>query len=107
MGYGNDHEVRCDFPVRGGLGVSFSPVLIQAKKCNVNVNVNAFFIVEVHLAIKLVYRYSTVNKVKVTIGKLNRNILRTPTGGKQPVGYLQSMVELNPGQPETNPNQRL
>ena len=74
---------------------------------NVKKNVNAFFIVEVHLAIKLVYRYSTVNKVKVTIGKLNRNILRTPTGGRQPVGYLQSMVELNPGQPETNPNQRL
>ena len=32
-----------------------------------NVNVNALFIVEVHLAIKLVYRHSTVNKVKVTI----------------------------------------
>ena len=57
---------------------------------------------EVHLAIKLVYRYSTVNKVKLTIGKLNRNILRTPTGRRQPVGYLQSMVELtvNKSKPE-------
>ena len=33
--------------------------------------------------------------------------LRTPTARRQPVGYLQSVVELNPGQPETNPNQRL
>ena len=37
-------------------------VNVKCKK-----NVNAFFIVEVHLAIKLVYRNSTVNKVKVTI----------------------------------------
>ena len=35
--------------------------LVKSKK------VNALFIVEVHLAIKLVYRYSTVKKVKVTI----------------------------------------
>ena len=59
---------------------------------------------EVPLAIKLVYRHSTVNvKVKVTI----QTLLRTPTGGRQPVGYLQSVVELNQGQPETNPSQRL
>ena len=37
------------------------------ERLDVNVNVNALFIVEVHLAIKLVYRHSTVNKVKVTI----------------------------------------
>ena len=31
-----------------------------------NVNVNALFMVEVHLAIKLVYRHSSVNNVKAT-----------------------------------------
>lgn len=33
--------------------------------------------------------------------------LRTPTGGRQPFGYLQSVVEFNPGQPETNPDKML
>ena len=37
----------------------------------------------------------------------NRNMIRTPNGRIQPVGYLQSVVELNPGQPETSPYQRL
>ena len=60
---------------------------------------------EVHLAIKLVYRHPTFNNVKETT--LTETLLRTPTGRRQPDGYLQSVVELNPGQPETNPNQRL
>ena len=34
-------------------------------------------------------------------------INRTPTGRRQPVAYLQSVVKSNPGQPETNPNQGL
>ena len=33
--------------------------------------------------------------------------IRTPNGRRQPDGYLQSVVELNPGQLETNPDQRL
>ena len=39
------------------------------KFLNVNVkkNVNALFIVELHLAIKLVYRHPTFNNVKETI----------------------------------------
>ena len=37
------------------------------KKCKENLNVNALFIVEVHLAIKLVYRHPTFNNVKETI----------------------------------------
>ena len=32
---------------------------------------------------------------------------QNPTGRRQPVGYLRSGVELNPGQPETNPFQRI
>ena len=40
---------------------------------------NALFMVEVHLAITLVYRHTTVNNVKVTrIFKLNRNIIMNP-----------------------------
>ena len=69
--------------------------------------VNALFLVEVHLAIKLVHRHSTFNNLKVTILNLTETWLRIPTGRRQPVGYLQSVVELNPGQPETNPDQRL
>ena len=38
---------------------------------------------------------------------LTETLLRTITGRRQVVGYLQSVVELNPGQPKTNPNQRL
>ena len=36
-----------------------------------------------------------------------RNMIKTPTGRRQPDGYLQSVVELNPGQLERNQNQRL
>ena len=34
-------------------------------------NENALFIVEVHLAIKLVHRHSTFNKLKEQLNKLN------------------------------------
>ena len=33
-------------------------------------------------------------------------MIKDPTGSRQAVGYLQSVVELNPGQPETNPDQK-
>ena len=39
---------------------------VRSTSCNVK-NVNALFIVEVHLAIKLVYRHPTFNNVKETI----------------------------------------
>ena len=71
------------------------------------VNVNALFIMEVDLAIKLVHRHSTFNNLKETIFNITETWLRTPFGRRQPVGYLQSAVELNPGQPETNPDHRL
>ena len=34
-------------------------------------------------------------------------MIKNPTARRQPVGYLQSAVEMNPGQPETNRDQRL
>ena len=42
-----------------------------------------------------------------TNSNLTETGLRTPTDRRQPVGYLQSVVELNPRQLERNPNQRL
>ena len=47
------------------------------------------------------------NVCAITIVGTALNELRTPTGRRQPVGYLKSVAELNPGQPETNPNRRL
>lgn len=41
--------------------------ITTAVRSEKNVNINALFIVEVHLAIKLVYRHPTFNNVKVTI----------------------------------------
>ena len=38
---------------------------------------------------------------------LTETLLRSPTGRRQPAGYLQRLIGLIPGQPETNPDQRL
>ena len=38
---------------------------------------------------------------------LTETLLRSPTGRRQPAGYLQRVMGLNPGQTETNPDQRL
>ena len=58
------------------------------------------FIVEVHLAITLVHRHSTFNNYERNNSNLTETLSRTPNGRRQPVGYLQSVVELNPGQAE-------
>ena len=68
----------------------------SVKKCKCF----ALFIVEVHLAIKLVHRHPTFNNLKETIqAQKKHDFKKNPTGRRQPVGYLQSVVELNPGQP--------
>ena len=56
--------------IRVGFGTRMHDTRKDQSQTYVNVdgkNVNAFFIVEVHLAIKLVSRHSTVNKVKETM----------------------------------------
>ena len=63
---------------------------------NSQIKKNSLFIVEVHLALKLVHRHSTF------WNKLNR--LRIPTGRRQSSWLCASAAEeLNQGLPETNP----
>ena len=62
----------------------------------INPNPNSLFIVEVHLALRLVHRHSTF------WNKLNR--LRIPTGRRQTSWlYTSAAEELNQGLPGTNP----
>ena len=47
-------------------------------------------------------------KLPIVISDISGRTVGTgQTGRRKAVGYLQSVVELNPGQPETNPNRKL
>ena len=52
---------------------------------------NALFIVEVHLAIKLVHRHSTFHNLKETI-ETNFHVVKKG----QPFGHIEWMVKLGP-----------